>query len=209
MEQPNDLLIELATELVVALDDDMPLIRTRIVDAYAPTVRVIAGRFSNQQNFDDHQAAGFLGLMQGIQAFRVAEIPPAYFPRYIYKYVRGRVMDAAKATWYPKGVKAHPICGIPCDQLPYTEPDSSVDVEDLIRLLASDEQDHKIITMRMEGYTLNEIGAEVGLSQQVVGRRLVSFMQRYQKQEACNGYSRIPNVGESPDSPHVDRGPLR
>lgn len=144
---------------------------------------------------DDLISAGYVGLVQASNELETFE--PDNVAAYLTSSIKREVEEAAAANVNPvvipnrtrqrcradgKSVVERTINRVPLEALTVTDPGMEmVDVMDAIEAACESDFEKQIIQMRVEGYTLIEIGAKLGCHEGTVCKTLKKIYVRYKE----------------------------
>ena len=122
---------------------------------------------------DDLLSEGFLALTKAAHELAKGKQGPNLNPSgLIYVCVRNALIDLVKRERHvplTKDIEASLL----------VDPISEIELKVDLQALCKDEKDRRIIEMREQGHTDEEIGAELGISRSQAGRRRQSLHARY------------------------------
>jgi len=136
----------------------------RIEDNMGLVHKVLTKYFPDKSHDEDYIQIGLIGLWQAIEKYNGS----SSWPNYAYTCIKNEIMTQYSRDNKKSAIPEHKLCRLGEDTIIDDSAEgriiSSVDVQDALSKL--NERTRYILTERMNGRTLEDIGAELGITRE-------------------------------------------
>lgn len=180
--------VERMPEVLSAVRCGNPVAIKEMIESYLGLGLALVARFAKIDDVvDDLVSAAFLAIVQAVNRIAAGHLTHDNVSPYIVTYIKGGLRKelAKRPVIYTPELAIKPMWQrVPLENVDASIPaDNTLEVEEELASIVSDDTDIEIIRMRLLGYRAIHVAKELGISRGNVSRRITRIRIAYQENQ--------------------------